>query len=89
MTFVVFWVIVNLSFAFSATISEWDDGNVDMSEPLEFESTQDIMSYLENNYWKDSRPADNFNQVSCLAFGKRFDLTTLILVYWHCVQSRR
>ena len=89
MTFVVFWVIVNLSFAFSATISEWDDGNVDMSEPLEFESTQDIMSYLENNYWKDSRPADNFNQVSCLAFGKRFDLTILILVYWHCVQSRR
>ena len=43
--------MVNLSFVFSATISEWNDGNLDMSES--FKSVKDIMSYLENNYWED------------------------------------
>ena len=62
--------MVDLSLVFSATVSEWDDGNIDLPEPFEFETVKDIMSYLENNYWKDtnyaaatSKPLDEFNQV--------------------------
>ena len=59
MRFVFYSFMVNLSFVLSATISEWDDDNPDM--PESFESVQDIMSYLENNYWKDTKkPYDDF-----------------------------
>ena len=51
MILVFYYFMVNLSFVFSATISEWNDGNLDMSES--FKSVKDIMSYLENNYWED------------------------------------
>ena len=45
--------MVDLSLVFSETISEWNDGNLDMTES--FRSVKDIMSYLENNYWEDTK----------------------------------
>ena len=70
MKFVIVWSLVNWSFVFSATISEWDNGNIDLPESFEFETAKDIMSFLENNYWKDrnfetttSTPLEVFNQV--------------------------
>ena len=62
--------MVNLSLVFSATLSEWDKGNTDLPQPFEFETVEDIMSYLESNYWKStdfatatSKPLEDFNQV--------------------------
>ena len=70
MRFVVFCFMVNLSFVFSATISEWDDGNLNLPMHSEIETIEDIMSYLENKYRKNtnlenttSKPLDDFNQV--------------------------
>lgn len=51
---VIVWSVINLSFVFSATISEWDNGNIDLPEPFEFETVRDIMSFLENNFRKDT-----------------------------------
>ena len=84
MRYVLLWFMVNLSLVFSATLSEWDDGNIDMPEPFEFETVEDIMSYLESNYWKGtdfatatSKPLDDFNQVIYLS-AKDSYLTTMI-----------
>ena len=53
MILIFYYFMVDLSLVFSETISEWNDGNLDMTES--FRSVKDIMSYLENNYWEDTK----------------------------------
>ena len=84
MKFVIVCSMFKLSFVFSATIPDWDNGNVDLPEPFEFETVKDIMSYLENNYLNNkensyrnfvtttSRPVDDFNQVFHLSTHETF-----------------
>ena len=95
--FVVFYFMINLSLVFSASISEWNTGNVDL--PEQFETVKNILSYLENNDWKNgknsypdfatmiSRPVD---QVFILfADWQRILFCNLDLIYKHCVNPER
>ena len=87
MKFVIVWSLTNLSFVFSATISEWDNGNADFPEPFEIGTAEDIMSFLENNYRKDTNfetttsiPLEVFNQVFHFYYSSKLYFKTLISI---------
>ena len=59
---VILFLMINFEFIISATIY-WNGEEIEIPEPFDFESVQEIMSYLENNYWKD-QDHPNYQQIS-------------------------
>ena len=44
-------------------IVKWNGDEIEIPEPFEFESVQEIMSYLENTIWKD-QTNPSYQQIS-------------------------
>ena len=59
---VILFLMINFEFIISASIN-WNGEEIEIPEPFEFESVQEIMSYLGNNYWKD-QDHPNYQRIS-------------------------